>query len=148
MEWLNYLLGGTSIVSIVLFLIFYKQNKALKQHEVEKSANEVESGEIANKSSHIQTEMDKISLGTRYLDEIIAATEKLNAYQSDYKAGIESLSGRIDEIRTDVIGIKREVNLMALFLDGAYDKFKNTITKITENNDNGLSEMAEMEQGV
>lgn len=133
MEWLTYLLGGTSIVSIALFLIFFKQNRALKN-------NEVESGELANKSSQIQTEMDKISLGTKYLEEIVAATEKIKSYQTDYQAGIESLSGTIGEIQKDVVGIKKEVTLMALFLDGAYDKFKETINNITENND-GLSEV-------
>ena len=144
-EILAYVFGGTSIVSIVLFFIFYKQNRLLKQHEVEKSANEVQGGEIANKSSRIQNEMDKISLGDRYLESIIEATNKLNAYQSDYKESVDSLSERIDEIRTDVIGIKKEVNLMALFLDGAYDKFKDKIIKITENNDNRLSEVDEVE---
>lgn len=132
---LAYVFGGTSIVSIVLFFIFYRQNRLLKQQEVEKGENEVQGGKLMNKSSEIQAEMDKISLGDKYLESIIEATNKLNAYQSDYKESVDSLSERIDEIRTDVIGIKKEVNLMALFLDGAYDKFKDKIIKITENNE-------------
>lgn len=140
MEWLNYLLGGTSTVSIVLFFIFYRQNRLLKQQEVEKGENEVQGGKLMNKSSEIQAEMDKISLGDKYLESIIEATNKMNSYQSDYKRGIESLSGTIGEIQKDVVGIKKEVTLMALFLDGAYDKFKETINNITENND-GLSEV-------
>lgn len=124
-EILAYIFGGTSLVSIILFLIFYKQNRALKN-------NEVQSGEIANKSSHIQTEMDKISLGSRYLDEIIAATEKISSYQTDYKAGIDSLSESIDGIKSDVKSIKSEVTLMSIFLNGDYERFKESINNIKE----------------
>ena len=53
MEILTYILGGTSVVSIVLFLIFFRQNRLLKNHEVSKSANEVESGKIVNDMAQI-----------------------------------------------------------------------------------------------
>lgn len=124
-EILAYVFGGTSLVSIILFLIFYKQNRALKN-------NEVKSGELANKSSQIQTEMEKISLGTKYLEEIVAATEKIKSYQTDYQAGIESLSESIDGIKSDVKSIKSEVTLMSIFLNGDYERFKESINNIKE----------------
>ena len=124
-EILAYVFGGTSIVSIILFLIFFKQNRALKN-------NEVKSGELANKSSQIQTEMEKISLGTKYLEEIVAATEKIKSYQTDYQAGIESLSESIDGIKSDVKSIKSEVTLMSIFLNGDYERFKESINNIKE----------------
>ena len=126
---LAYVFGGTSIVSIVLFFIFYRQNKLLKQHEVEKSANEVQSGAIANKTSEIQTEMEKISLGDRYLAGIVEATDKISAYQKDYKDGIDSLTENITEIKKDVKSIKTEQKLMVDFLNGEYQDFKKKKTK-------------------
>lgn len=121
---LAYVFGGTSIVSIVLFFIFYRQNKLLKQQEVEKGENEVMSGTIANKTSAIQTEMEKISLGDRYLAGIVEATDKISAYQKDYKDGIDSLTENIKEIKKDVKSIKTEQKLMVDFLDGEYQEFK------------------------
>lgn len=128
-EILAIVFGGTSIVSIVLFLIFYKQNKLLKQQEVEKGENEVRSGTIANKTSEIQTEMEKISLGDRYLAGIVEATDKISAYQKDYKDGIDSLSENITEIKKDVKSMKTEQKLMVDFLNGEYQDFKKRKTK-------------------
>ena len=125
MEWLVYIFGGTSVVSIVLFLIFFKQNRALKQQEVEKGSNEVNGGRI-------ETEMSKIALGDKYLESIIEATNKLNSYQTDYKAGIDSLSESIDGIKSDVKSIKSEVTLMSIFLNGDYERFKESINNIKE----------------
>ena len=121
-EILAYVFGGTSIVSIALFLIFYKQNRALKN-------NEVESGELANKSSELQTEMEKISLGDRYLAGIIEATDKISAYHKDYKDGICSLTGDVSEIKDDVKSMKTEQKLMIEFLNGEYQNFKKNQTK-------------------
>lgn len=123
MEWLIYIFGGTSVVSISLFLIFFKQNRALKQQEVEKGSNEVNGGRI-------ETEMSKIALGDKYLESIIEATNKLNSYQSDYKSGIDSLSSRIDEIMEDVKSIKTEQATMCLYLNGKYEEFKEHINKL------------------
>lgn len=125
MEWLVYIFGGTSVVSIALFLIFFKQNRALKQQEVEKGSNEVNGGRI-------ETEMSKIALGDKYLESIIEATNKLNSYQSDYKSGIDSLSESIDGIKSDVKSIKSEVTLMSIFLNGDYERFKESINNIKE----------------
>lgn len=121
MEILTYIFGGTSIVSIILFLIFFRQNRLLKNHEVSKSANEVESGKIVN-------DMAQIDLGNKYLDGILEATEKLKTYQTDYKNSIDSITDDINEIKSDVKEIKKEQTLMSLYLNGKYAEFKDHIT--------------------
>lgn len=121
MEILTYIFGGTSIVSIILFLIFFRQNRLLKNHEVAKSANEVESGKIENDSA-------QIDLGNKYLTGIIEATEKLKTYQTDYKNSVDSITENINEIKTDVKEIKKEQTLMSLYLNGKYQEFKDHIT--------------------
>ena len=121
-EILAIVFGGTSIVSIILFLIFFKQNRALKQQEVEKGSNEVNSGRI-------ETEMSKIALGDKYLESIIEATDKISAYQKDYKDGLDSLSDNITEIKKDVKSMKTEQKLMVDFLNGEYQDFKKRKTK-------------------
>ena len=121
MEILTYLLGGTSVVSIALFLIFFRQNSLLKNHEVSKSANDVESGKIVN-------DMAQIDLGNKYLDGILEATEKLNTYQTDYKKCVGSIIEDINEIKSDVKEIKKEQTLMNLYLNGKYAEFKDHIT--------------------
>lgn len=128
MEILTYIFGGTSIVSIILFLIFFRQNRLLKNHEVSKSANEVESGKIQNDSAKLENEMTKFALGDRYLNGVLEATEKLNSYQTDYKNGIESINNNINEIKSDVKEIKKEQTLMSLYLNGKYAEFKDHIT--------------------
>jgi DNA repair ATPase RecN len=121
MEILTYILGGTSITSIILFLIFFRQNRLLKNHEVSKSVNEVESGKINN-------DMAQIDLGTKYLNSILEATEKLNTYHTDYQNNIDSITKDISEIKKDVKSIKKEQTLMSLYLNGKYTEFKDHIT--------------------
>ena len=121
MEILTYVFGGTSIVSIILFLIFFRQNRLLKNNEVAKSVNEVESGKIENDSA-------QIDLGNKYLTGIIEATEKLKTYQTDYKNSVDSITENINEIKTDVKEIKKEQTLMSLYLNGKYQEFKDHIT--------------------
>lgn len=128
-EVLTYVFGGTSLVSIVLFLIFYKQNKAMKNAEVEKSTNEVEGGKIAN-------DMAQIDLGTHYLKSIIDASAMISEanksiinYSNERKDGFEKLNKDIKEIKDDVKSIKTEQNLITKFLNGEYQDFKKKNTK-------------------
>lgn len=122
MEILTYILGGTSITSIILFLIFFRQNRLLKNNEVSKSANEVELGKIDN-------DMAQIDLGNKYLNSILEATDKLNKYQNDYKNSIDSITDNINEIKKDIKSIKKEQTIMSLYLNGKYNEFKDNITK-------------------
>lgn len=121
METLTYILGGTSVASITLFLIFFRQNRMLKNHEVSRSANDVNSGKIANG-------MAQIDLGNKYLDGILEATEKLKAYHIDYKNSIGSITEDVSEIKEDVKEIKKEQTFMSLYLNGKYNEFKDHIT--------------------
>lgn len=129
MEILTYILGGTSVVSIVLFFIFYKQNRALKNNDVKKSDVEVESGKIQN-------DMAQIDLGTHYLKSIIDASALINEankniidYTNNRKDDFEKLSTDITEIKDDIKAIKIEQENIVTFLDGPYNIWKQNIDK-------------------
>ena len=99
---LPYILGTASVASIILFFVFYRQNKTLKNHEVAKSRTEVEGGEIQN-------DMAQIDLGNHYLKSIIEASEMINeanksivSYSKDRKDGFDKLNKDIKEIKEDV----------------------------------------------
>ena len=126
---LPYIFGGSSLIGVVLFLIFFKQNKALKNNEVKKSDVEVESG-------NIQNDMAQIDLGTHYLKSIIDASALINEankniidYTNNRKDDFEKLSTDITEIKDDIKAIKIEQENIVTFLDGPYNIWKQNIDK-------------------
>ena len=128
-----YIFGTSSVVSVILFIIFYKQNKSLKNNEVEKSNTEVESGKIAN-------DMAQMDMGDRYLQGIIDATETISKYQSalsDFQTAnrnnMNGINTDLREIKDDLKVIKKEQSLMSLYLNGKYEEFKSHINQITNN---------------
>lgn len=132
LQILPYLFGTSSVVSVILFIIFYKQNKALKNHEVEKSETEVEGGKIQN-------DMLQMDMGDRYLKGIIEASEVIGKYQSALtefqtanKSNMEDITTDLQEIKNDLKSIKKEQSLMSLYLNGKYEEFKSHINQITE----------------
>lgn len=127
---LPYIFGTASVASIILFFVFYRQNKTLKNHEVAKSRTEVEGGEIQN-------DMAQIDLGNHYLKSIIEASEMINeanksivSYSKDRKDGFDKLNKDIKEIKEDVKSVKREQQYIVTFLNGDYARFKDDIKKI------------------
>ena len=132
LQTLPYIFGTTSVASIILFFVFYKQSKALKNNEVKKSDTEVESG-------NIQNDMLQMDMGDRYLKGIIEASEVIGRYQSaltDFqtanKSNMEDITTDLQEIKNDLKSIKKEQSLMTLYLNGKYEEFKSHINQITE----------------
>lgn len=128
-----YIFGTSSVVSVILFIIFYKQNKALKNNEVKKSNTEVESG-------NIQNDMAQIDLGNHYLQSIVEASKLINEankniadYSKERQDNFEKLDSDLNEIKEDVKSIKKEQTLITLYLNGGYEKFKEHIKEVTTN---------------
>ena len=133
MALIPYIFGASSVVSVILFIIFYKQNRSLKDNEVEKSNTEVEGGKIAN-------DMAQMDMGDRYLQGIIQASEtirmyqdKISEYQTANRDNMNGINTDLQEIKDDLKVIKREQSLMSLYLNGKYEEFKSHINKITTN---------------
>ena len=133
LQALPYIFGTTSVASIILFFVFYKQNKALKSNEVKKSDTEVESG-------NIQNDMAQIDLGNHYLQSIVEASKLINEankniadYSKERQDNFEKLDSDLNEIKEDVKSIKKEQTLITLYLNGGYEKFKEHIKEVTTN---------------
>lgn len=133
LQILPYIFGTASVASIILFFIFFKQNKALKNHEVEKSQTEVDNGKIQN-------DMSQIDLGNHYIKSILEASALINEankniadYSKERRDNFEKLDSDLREIKDDVKSIKKEQVLMTLYLNGGYEKFKEHINEVTEN---------------
>lgn len=133
LQILPYIFGTASVASIILFFVFYRQNKALKNHEVEKSETEVEGGKIQN-------DMAQMDMGDRYLQGIIQASEtirmyqdKISEYQTANRDNMNGINTDLQEIKDDLKVIKKEQSLMSLYLNGKYEEFKSHINQITNN---------------
>ena len=93
MEWteiLNIILGGTSIVAIVGFIVYRKQNKRLKDNEV--------------KASDVDTQRQQIELAELYKDKVLEligqVSEKQdtgNVNQNRILEKLDTIDGRVDK---------------------------------------------------
>lgn len=110
-EILNIVFGGTSVVAVVAWLYFRKENKRLKQNEV--------------KVSDVDTQRQQMDLGEDYLKKVMELSE-LN-YKATLKNGTDN-----SEIIGEVKRIGKKVDDIEGYLNGdfqAYLKKKNKTTK-------------------
>lgn len=106
-EILNIVFGGTSVVAVVAWLYFRKENKRLKQNEV--------------KVSDVDTQRQQMDLGEDYLKKVMELSE-MN-YKATLKNGTDN-----SEIIGEVKRIGKKVDDIEGYLNGdfqAYLKQKN-----------------------
>lgn len=89
-EILNIVFGGTSVVAVIAWLYFRKENKALKKNEV--------------KVSDTEAQEKQMNLAESYLEKVLALTEKGNANQDEMIRRLDTLDGRIDNIEAYLNG--------------------------------------------
>lgn len=114
-EILNIVFGGTSVVAVVAWLYFRKENKRLKQNEV--------------KVSDVDTQRQQMDLGEDYLKKVMELSE-LN-YKATLKNGTDN-----SEIIGEVKRIGKKVDDIEGYLNGdfkAYLKNKRERQNETEN---------------
>lgn len=110
-EILNWVFGGTSIVSIIGFFIFWHQNKKLKQAEADKASSEAKQSESEAEQADLATQTAKIELGNKYLEDTLKMVEMVkqsldngNENQKTMMSKLDKLDGRIDNIEAYLNG--------------------------------------------
>jgi hypothetical protein len=101
-EILNIIFGGTSVVAVIAWLYFRKENKALKKNEV--------------KVSDVDTQKQQIDLAELYKDKVLELMEQVSAKQD---AGNEN-QGRILE---KLDRVEDKVNDIETYLNGPYHQW-------------------------
>lgn len=121
---LGSIIGSGAVSGIIAKVIFRKQERKLKD-------NEVESSVLDNEAKRLENDLKQIDVGTLYLEKtqhwadimaksansIIASNEKRDKDWDELKRDIEHLKADIKEIR-------REQTLQGEFLNGEFKQYK------------------------
>lgn len=121
---LGSIIGSGTVSGIIAKVIFRKQERKLKDNEVESSA-------LDNEAKRLENDLKQIDVGTLYLEKtqhwadimsksansIIASNEKRDKDWDELKRDIEHLKADIKEIR-------REQTLQGEFLNGEFKQYK------------------------
>ena len=105
MDWatiLNYVFGSTTVVSIVAFLIFWKQNKKMKDNEV--------------KVSTADAQKQDIDLSDYFKDKMLAMMEQFSEKQQSGNDNQQRILDKLDKVEDKVDGIET-------YLDGPYNQW-------------------------
>ena len=114
MEWteiLNFVFGGTSLVAVVAWIYFRKENKRLKQNEV--------------KVSDVDAQRQQMDLGEAYLKKVMERSE-LN-YKATLKNGTDN-----SEIIAEIKKLSERVGDIEGCLNGTLAKYKKDKGKTTK----------------
>lgn len=102
MNWIEIVmtvLGGTSVLGVVQAVRYRKQSKLLKDMEVKKTINDVQS--------------ERIDLGEKYLEKVLSLTERNFDAIND---GNNRIDRRFDSVENKITNIEE-------FLNGEYKMF-------------------------
>lgn len=112
-EILNIVFGGTSVVAIIGFFVFWRQNKKLKQAEADKASSEAKQSESEADQADIETQMKKIELGNKYMEDTVKMVEmvkqSLDIGNENQKTMIQKLdvlseqNDKQDALLTDIV---------------------------------------------
>ena len=99
---LNAILGGTSVVAIVGWFIYRKENRKLKQNEV--------------KVSSADAQRQEIELAELYKDKMLAMMEQMSEKQDSGNENQHRILDKLDRLEDKVEGIEN-------YLNGPYHKW-------------------------
>ena len=105
MDWTTIvmtLLGGTSALAIFDAIRFRKQNESLKTSEAKVAVTD--------------TQSQQIDLADKYLEKVLALTEKGNASS-------EAILQKVDEVHKEVVVCRNDINSITRYLNGGYKEF-------------------------
>ena len=110
---LSYIFGGTSLVSIALFLIYFKQNKRLKNNEVSQSDTKTQSGQI--------------NLGMQFIESANKAADIIQQATQNTDNKIDALSQRIEVKMTGITrnqtSMNKKLKLIEQYLNGGFKQY-------------------------
>lgn len=110
---LSYIFGGTSLVSIVLFLIFFKENKKLKKNDVAQSDT--------------KTQSEQINLGMQFIESANKAADIIQQATQNTDSKIDALSQRIEVKMTGITrnqtSMNKKLKLIEQYLNGGFKQY-------------------------
>ncbi len=112
MEWteiLNIILGGTSVVAIVGFIVYRKQNKRLKDNEV--------------KASDVETQRQQIELAELYKDKVLELMEQVSTKQDTGNENQQRILDKLDTIDGRVDKQEARLSDIVAYLNGEFQDY-------------------------
>lgn len=95
-EILNIVFGSTSLASVVLFFVFWKENRKLKQNEV--------------KVSSADAQKQDIDLSDYFKNKMLAMMEQFSEKQADGNENQQRILDKLDRMEDKVGGIEDYLN--------------------------------------
>lgn len=122
------LFGGTSVVSIIVGIIYRKENKELKKNEVKASSAEVEGKEIDNDDKQIDLGkkfMEQSLAMTKQVQDIMMETNKLrNEQYEQQKMSMDELITRMGGVETKLDSLSDRVTSIEEWGNGDLSAFR------------------------
>lgn len=111
------IIGSGAIGSIITYFIYKKQNKKLKDNEVQSSDEDVYTKKLDN-------DLKQMDVGDRYLSKIIEVANILDKSNTKNDKNWETIHSDIALLKTQMNEIIVEQKLQTEFLNGEFQSFK------------------------
>ena len=108
-EILNIIFGGTSVVAVIAWLYFRKENKALKKNEV--------------KVSDVDTQKQQIDLAELYKDKVLELIGQVSEKQDSGNANQQKILDKLDTIDGRVDKQETRLSDIVTYLNGDFQDF-------------------------
>lgn len=108
-EILNIIFGGTSVVAVIAWLYFRKENKALKKNEV--------------KVSDVDAQKQQIDLAELYKDKVLELIGQVSEKQDSGNANQQKILDKLDTIDERVDKQEARLSDIVTYLNGDFQEF-------------------------
>lgn len=108
-EILNVVFGGTSVVAVIGWLVYRKQNKRLKDNEV--------------KASDVDTQRQQIDLAELYKDKVLELMEQVSTKQDTGNENQQRILDKLDTIDGRVDKQEARLSDIVTYLNGGFQDF-------------------------
>ena len=108
-EILNIIFGGTSVVAVIAWLYFRKENKALKKNEV--------------KVSDVDAQKQQMDLAEMYKDKVLELIGQVSEKQDSGNANQQKILDKLDTIDERVDKQEARLSDIVTYLNGDFQNF-------------------------
>ena len=119
---LNYVLGGTSLVAIIKWLMYRRENKQLKENEV--------------KVSSVDAQRQEMELVDLYKQKMLETIDLISVKQDKGNINQEKMIGMLDNLDTRVDSLEARVGNIEGCLNGRLKEYMETTAKIQKDGQN------------
>ena len=112
MDWnaiIMTLLSGTTFAGLVTGIVYYRENKRLKQNEV--------------KNSDVETQKQQIELAELYKDKMLNLLDEVSKKQDTGNANQAKMLNKLDKLDERVDALENRVGNIVTYLNGDYQGF-------------------------